>query len=214
MRDNADSHSNVDELYKSFDVIVKYYDISSENKEEILKKISEFLFEKAFPKGNLSLISYDIRFYNAIVVFNDKLEQLVTIHNEAYIHTLISKHKQVIETIELKNERKREYIEFKNEKIRKYNEEEKRKKHIEIEKEKEKYIQEIKTILQKLKVIKIIALLWMLFVLIVEIICIIEDKTIWLSCLFGFFIWGVVPRLIINFICKIKERKLKIEDSK
>lgn len=214
MLNNSDSYNNVDEFHKSFDVIVKYYDITSENKEEIMKKISEFLLEKAFPKGNLSLISYDIRFYNAIVIFNNKLEQLLTIHNEPYIHNLISKHRQVIETIELKNERKREYIELKNEKIRKYNEieAEQRKKHIEIEKE--KYIQKIKERLKKLKVIKIIALLWMLFVLIVEIICIIEDKNIFLACLFGFFIWGVLPYFIINCIYKNIEGKLKIVDSR
>ena len=38
MLNNSDSYNNVDEFHKSFDVIVKYYDITNENKEEIMKK--------------------------------------------------------------------------------------------------------------------------------------------------------------------------------
>ena len=113
------------------------------------------------------------------------------------------------ETIELKNERKREYLELKNEKIRKYNEieNEQKRKHNEIEKE--KYIKEIQARLKKIKVIKTIALFWMLFVFIVEIICILEDITIFFACLFGFFIWGVFPYVIIKWIYKATEKQIK-----
>lgn len=166
MRDSSNSNSNMEELYKSFDIIEKYYDISSENKEEILTQISELLLGMTFPKGDLSLISYDVRFYNAIVIFNDKLEHISTTYNEAYIHSIISKQKKIIETIELKNEKMRKYTELKNEKIRKYYEIENEQKKKNVEIEKEKYIQKIKARLKKIKVIKIIALLWMLYMIV------------------------------------------------
>lgn len=196
---DKDASNNMDELYKSFDVIVKYYDISSENKEEILKKISEYLLNLTFPEGKLILISYDTRFYNAIVVFNDKLEQLSTIHNEAYIHSIISNHREIINAIETENERRKEFRkEFNNEQ---------RRNNIEIEKE--KYIQKIEKRLKKLKIIKIISIIWMLFVMIVETKIIIDDSTIFIACLMGFFIWGILPYLIVNWIYKITEKKIK-----
>lgn len=63
--------------------------------------------------------------------------------------------------------------------------------------------------LKKLKVIKIILLIWMLFVMVSEIIIFIEDSTILLYCLIGFFILGVLPYLIINWIYKITKKEIE-----
>ena len=48
----------------------------------------------------------------------------------------------------------------------------------------------------------------MLFVLIAEIKIFIEDNTIFLACLMGFAIWGIVPSLIVNWIYKKEIDKL------
>ena len=62
--------------------------------------------------------------------------------------------------------------------------------------------------LKKIKIAKIISLICMLFVLIAEIKIFIEDNTIFLACLMGFAIWGIVPSLIVNWIYKKEIDKL------
>lgn len=179
--DSLDNYQKRDELCKSLDIIEKYYDVT-EKKEYVLNRISDFLFEMSFP----TMENYNPKFYDTLIRFNNKLEQLTKTHNEEYIYNLISKNKQKINTIHNKSK-----IYLQDAVNTKENEELKRK-------------------LKKLKFIRIISLLWMTFVIIEEIVIFMDDKTIWLSCLFGFLIWGVVPCLIINWICKIKEGKLKM----
>lgn len=87
------------ELCNSLYVIEKYYD-ATENKEENLNKISELLFKMTFPKGKVSYNRYDQlifnqMFYGLMFAFNNNLEQLSKIHNEIWLHKLISKHKQI-----------------------------------------------------------------------------------------------------------------------
>lgn len=198
IRNNVNSHSNVDELYKSFDVIAKYYDLSSENKEETLKKISEFLFKMTFPTDRFSLISYDIQFYNVIVVFKDKLEKLATIHNEPYIYSLISKQREIIEKIEAENERKRKDIEIKNEQRRKAYEAYKTEK----EKKKDDNRKKIKYFARTI---------WYVWIAI-TIILTIHDRVKGVAQggaivdLFVIFVFGILPGLIIKGIIKLVKK--------
>lgn len=198
MRNTINSYNNVDKLYKSFDVITKYYDLSSENKEEMLKKISDFLFKMTFPTGRFSLISYDIQFYNVIVVFKDKLEKLATIHNEPYIHSLISKQRELIEKIEAENERKRKDIEIKNEQRRKAYEAYK------TEKEKKKNDNR-----KKIKYFaKTIWYVWLVIVIILTI----NDRVKGVAQggvivdILVIFIFGILPGLIIKSIIKLVKK--------
>lgn len=62
--------------------------------------------------------------------------------------------------------------------------------------------------LKKIKIAKTISLIWMLFVMIVEIKIFIEDSTIFLGCLMGFAIWGILPCLILNCIYKIHKKEI------
>lgn len=204
------SNSNIEELYKSFDTIQKYYDISSENKEEILKKISDFLFKMAFPKGDLSLISYKVRFYNAIVLFNEKLEQLSATHNETYINDLISKHKQVMKTIELKNEKMKKYTEIKNEKIQKYYEEEKEQKRINLEKEIEQRRINLENKRKKIK--KLAKTIWGIWLFILTVVIIRARVKGYTSDsiqtdLAVIFVFGILPYLIISGFFKLLNLK-------
>lgn len=204
------SNSNIEELYKSFDTIQKYYDISSENKEEILKKISDFLFKMAFPKGDLSLISYKVRFYNAIVIFNEKLEQLSATHNETYINDLISKHKQVMKTIELKNEKMKKYTEIKNEKIQKYYEEEKEQKRINLEKEIEQRRINLENKRKKIK--KLAKTIWGIWLFILTVVIIRARVKGYTSDsiqtdLAVIFVFGILPYLIISGFFKLLNLK-------
>lgn len=204
------SNSNIEELYKSFDTIQKYYDISSENKEEILKKISDFLFKMAFPKGDLSLISYKVRFYNAIVLFNEKLEQLSVTHNETYINDLISKHKQVMKTIELKNEKMKKYTEIKNEKIQKYYEEEKEQKRINLEKEIEQRRINLENKRKKIK--KLAKTIWGIWLFILTVVIIRARVKGYTSDsiqtdLAVIFVFGILPYLIISGFFKLLNLK-------
>lgn len=204
------SNSNIEELYKSFDTIQKYYDISSENKEEILKKISDFLFKMAFPKGDLSLISYKVRFYNAIVLFNEKLEQLSATHNDTYINDLISKHKQVMKTIELKNEKMKKYTEIKNEKIQKYYEEEKEQKRINLEKEIEQRRINLENKRKKIK--KLAKTIWGIWLFILTVVIIRARVKGYTSDsiqtdLAVIFVFGILPYLIISGFFKLLNLK-------
>lgn len=96
-------------------MIEKYYNVT-EHKEEVLKRISDFLFPMTFPTGKIAYTRYDSSrynsnnslaylqtesvynslFYNVMVLFNYKLEQLSKNYNDTYIRSLISKHKQII----------------------------------------------------------------------------------------------------------------------
>lgn len=207
-----DSNSNIEELYKSFDTIQKYYDISSENKEEILKKISDFLFKMAFPKGDLSLISYKVRFYNAIVLFNEKLEQLSATHNETYINDLILKHKQIMKTIESKNEKMKKYTEIKNERIQKYYEEEKEQKRINLEKEIEQRRINLENKRKEIK--KLAKTIWGIWIFILTVVIIRARVKGYTSDsiqtdLAVIFVFGILPYLIISGFFKLLKLKNK-----
>ena len=198
MSNNTNSYNNVDKLYKSFNVITKYYDLSRENKEEMLKKISDFLFKMTFPTGRFSLISYELQFYNVIVVFKDKLEKLATIHNESYIHSLISKQREIIEKIEAENERKRKDIEIKNEQRRKVYEAYK------TEIEKQKYY-------NRKKIRYFARTIWYMWIAI-TIILTIHDRVKGVAQggalvdLFVIFVFGILPGLIIKGIIKLVKK--------
>lgn len=179
-----DDYQKRNELSNSFNVIEKYYDIT-ENKEETLQMISNFLFKMAFP----TMGNYNPKFYDALHIFNNKLEQLYKTHNEEYIYNLISKNKQMINTKNTANSKIYTHDDV-----------------IGSAREKTKKL-EIK--LKKLKVIKIISLIWMLFVMIAEISIFAEDNTILLPCLIGFFIWGIIPFLIVNWIYKITKKEIE-----
>lgn len=94
MRNNSlDNYQKRNELCNALDVIERYYDVT-ENKKEVLNIISDFLFKMAFPNiGN-----YDPKFYDIIIIFNNRLEKLSKTHNEEYIYNLILKNKQMINT--------------------------------------------------------------------------------------------------------------------
>lgn len=179
-----DDYQKRNELSNSFNVIEKYYDIT-ENKEETLQMISNFLFKMAFP----TMGNYNPKFYDALHIFNNKLEQLYKTHNEEYIYNLISKNKQMINTKNTANSKIYTHDDV-----------------IGSAREKTKKL-EMK--LKKLKVIKIISLIWMLFVMIAEISIFAEDNTILLPCLIGFFIWGIIPFLIVNWIYKITKKEIE-----
>lgn len=179
-----DDYQKRNELCNSFNVIEKYYDIT-ENKEETLQMISDFLFKMAFP----TMGNYNPKFYDALHIFNNKLEQLYKTHNEEYIYNLISKNKQMINTKNTANSKiytRDDVIGNAREKAKKL---------------------EMK--LKKLKVIKIISLIWMLFVMIAEISIFAEDNTVLLPCLIGFVIWGIIPFLIVNWIYKITKKEIE-----
>lgn len=179
-----DDYQKRNELSNSFNVIEKYYDIT-ENKEETLQMISDFLFKMAFP----TMGNYNPKFYDALHIFDNKLEQLYKTHNEEYIYNLISKNKQMINTKNTANSKiytRDDVIGSAREKTKKL---------------------EMK--LKKLKVIKVISLIWMLFVMIAEISIFAEDNTILLTCLIGFFIWGIIPFLIVNWIYKITKKEIE-----
>lgn len=84
------------EFDNSLNIIATYYYDTRENKEEVLKKISNFLFKMTFPKGKVSGIVYNKEFYKIMIIFNKKIEQLSTNHNEKYIHSLISEQRQIL----------------------------------------------------------------------------------------------------------------------
>lgn len=125
MNDNLNYYQKKEELFNSLNVIEKYYNVT-ENREEVLKIISDFLFRMAFPTGKIAYSRYDSSrynsnnslaylqsesvynslFYNVMALFNYKLEQLAKIYNDTYIRSLISKHKQIITIVE--SERKKE----------------------------------------------------------------------------------------------------------
>lgn len=86
------------EFCKCFDIIGKYYD-TSENKEEFLQKFNDYIFKIVFPSGKVNRSSYDEKAYQILCAFNNKLEELVQIHDEIYIRKLISKNKQVMMVI-------------------------------------------------------------------------------------------------------------------
>lgn len=179
-----DDFQKRNELNNSFNVIEKYYDIT-ENKEETLQMISDFLFKMAFP----TMGNYNPKFYDALHIFNNKLEQLYKTHDEEYIYNLISKNKQMINAKNTANSKiytRDDVIGNAREKAKKL---------------------EMK--LKKLKVIKIISLIWMLFVMIAEISIFAEDNTVLLPCLIGFFIWGIIPFLIVNWIYKITKKEIE-----
>lgn len=91
------------ELWNSLDLIEKYYD-TTENIEENLNKISELLFTIVFPKGQISYSVSNKLFYKVMVKFNNTLEQLSKTHNETYLYSLISKHRQIITSYKNKRE--------------------------------------------------------------------------------------------------------------
>ena len=245
------------ELCNLLYLVEKYYDIT-ENKEDTLQQISELLFKLAFPKGKIAYNRYDQltfnqMFYGLMFVFNNKLEQLSKIHNEVWLHKLISKYKQIIMIVN--SERKKAskpyaifafvaflimaiistsiYVYFaslgyvddvpfsvavvlpwlctvvsgiilkscNSEKKRVYS----RNNVIANSTDKD---EKLENKLKKIKIAKIISLIWMLFVLIAEIKIFIEDNTIFLACLMGFAIWGIVPSLIVNWIYKKEIDKL------
>lgn len=124
MNDNLNYYQKKDELFNSLNVIEKYYNVT-ENREEVLNNISDFLFKMAFPTGKIAYNRYDSSrynsnnslaymqtesvynelFYNVMALFNYKLEQLAKNYNDTYIRSLISKHKQIITIVE--SERKK-----------------------------------------------------------------------------------------------------------
>lgn len=87
------------ELFGSLDVIEKYYNVT-DNREQVLERISNFLFKMAFPMGEISYSTNkymcDVQFFNLLCEFNKKLEQLSKKYNDECIRKLISKHKQII----------------------------------------------------------------------------------------------------------------------
>lgn len=124
MNDNINYYQKKEELFNSLNTIEKYYNVT-ENREEVLKIISDFLFKMAFPTGKIAYNRYDSSrynsnnslsymqtesvynelFYNVMALFNYKLEQLVKTYNDTYIRSLISKHKQIIMIIEKKRKK-------------------------------------------------------------------------------------------------------------
>lgn len=258
MNNNSlDNYQKRNELCNSLDVIEKYYDVT-ENKQEILQIISDFLFKMAFPTGKIIFNKYNSQLYNSLfygllVVFNNKLEQLSKIYNEEYIRSLISKNKQIIMIVN--NERRKAskpaaifafvsfllmaiiatgiYIYLASMKVtddvpvsivivlpwlctvvsgiilKSCNSEKKRvySRNNVIANSTDKD-EKLENKLKKIKIAKIISLIWMLFVLIAEIKIFIEDNTIFLACLMGFAIWGIVPSLIVNWIYKKEIDKL------
>ena len=88
------------EWKNTFDIIEKCYDESRENKEEILRKISDWLYNLTFSKGEISASKYNPMYYETILIFKEKLENLSYDHDEEYIHNLIEKNKQIITVFE------------------------------------------------------------------------------------------------------------------
>lgn len=278
MNDNLNYYQKKEEMFNSLNVIEKYYNVT-ENREEVLKKISDFLFKMAFPTGKIAYTRYDSSrynsnnslaymqtediynslFYSVLALFNYKLEQLAKRYNDTYLRSLISKHKQIITIVERERRKSSKpaaifafvsfllmaiiatgiYIYLASMKVtddvpifivivfpwlctivsgiilKSCNSEKKRiySRNNVIENSTDKD-EKLENKLKKIKITKRISLIWMLFVLIAEIKIFIEDNTIFLACLSGFFIWGVLPYFIIKYIYKKIEEKLKIEDSK
>lgn len=129
MNDNSTNvYQKQMELCNSLGVIRNYYDVT-ENKEEVLQRISDFLFKMAFPEGkiiyprddsamrliemsqsnlynnSLTPSAYNLLFYNVMVAFNSKLFILSQTHKDEFIYRLMSKHKQII--MIFNNERKK-----------------------------------------------------------------------------------------------------------
>lgn len=124
MNDNLNYYQKKEEMFNSLNVIEKYYNVT-ENREEVLKKISDFLFKMSFPTGKIAYTRYDSSrynsnnslaymqteniynslFYSVLALFNYKLEQLAKSYNDIYLRSLISKHKQIITIVE--SERKK-----------------------------------------------------------------------------------------------------------
>lgn len=270
MNDNLNYYQKKEEMFNSLNVIEKYYNVTK-NREEVLKKISDFLFKMAFPTGKIAYTRYDSSrynsnnslaymqteniynslFYSVLVLFNYKLEQLLKNYNDTYLRSLISKHKQIIEIVE--SERKKAskpyaifafvafliiaiistsiYLYFESlgfaddvpfsivvvlpwlcttvsgiilkscnyEKNRIYSQDNEMETTINKN-------EKLENKLKKIKIAKTISLIWMLFVMIVEIKIFIEDSTIFLGCLMGFAIWGILPCLILNCIYKIHKK--------
>lgn len=119
MNDNLNYYQKKEEMFNSLNVIEKYYNVT-ENREEVLKKISDFLFKMSFPTGKIAYTRYDSSrynsnnslaymqteniynslFYSVLALFNYKLEQLAKSYNDIYLRSLISKHKQIITIVE------------------------------------------------------------------------------------------------------------------
>lgn len=105
LNNNAQSVQNLQEIIEehkkllgSLDVIEKYYNVT-ENREQILERMSNFLFRMAFPFGKISYSNKymcDVQFFNLLCEFNNKLERLSRTYNDECIRKLISKHKQII----------------------------------------------------------------------------------------------------------------------
>lgn len=124
MNDNLNYYQKKEELFNSLNSIEKYYNVT-EHKEEVMKRISDFLFQMAFPTGKIAYNRYDSSrynsnnslaymqtesvfnslFYSVLALFNYKLEQLAKNYNDTFLRSLISKHKQIITIIE--SERKK-----------------------------------------------------------------------------------------------------------
>ena len=253
MNDSLNYYQKKEELFNSLNVIEKYYNVT-EHKEEVLKRISDFLFQMAFPTGKIAYNRYDSSrynsnnslaymqtesvfnslFYSVLALFNYKLEQLAKNYNDTFLRSLILKHKHIITIIEIERKKSTKpaaifafiaffimaiistgmylylaslgfvddvpfsivvglpwlcviitaIIWYSKEKTIKSTEKLERR-------------------LEKSEIIKMISIIWMLFVLIVEIIIVIGDGTILLPCLMGFFIWGVLPYLIIKGLMKL-----------
>lgn len=124
INDNLNYYQKKEELFNSLNVIEKYYNVT-EHKEEVLKRISDFLFQMTFPTGKIAYTRYDSSrynsnnslaymqtenvynslFYSVLAIFNYKLEQLAKSYSDTYLRSIISKHKQIITIVE--SERKK-----------------------------------------------------------------------------------------------------------
>lgn len=55
---------------------------------------------------------YNSLFYNVMVLFNYKLEQLAKNYNDTYLRSLISKHKQIITIVESERKKSQNLVQF------------------------------------------------------------------------------------------------------
>ncbi len=88
------------EWQNAFDIIERCYDESCEDKEKILKRISDWLFKMTFPKKKLNTFGHNPTYYKAMLMFKKTLENLSKNHNEGYINSLILKYEQIITVFE------------------------------------------------------------------------------------------------------------------
>ena len=174
------SVDNWQKLYSSLDTIVNFYDYTNENKEYIFNKISEYLFKKAFPKGEITPVSCNSFFYNALPIFTTNIGQLTKTHNDAYINILVFKNIKILTTYTMKSRqiKKRYKVEYENHKNNTNN------------------------ILKFVKLFLCICL----FILIIN--CISEPNIFnnsILEFLLIIFIFGLLPYLVIKGIIKLLE---------